>query len=188
MVVAVNDLELLRKATLEALKEGEGTASLIYADALEELNEGEPEFFRALGRQVQQYPDWIYHHWSAKELGSRGSWCSGTQVNSYIQKAVADAHRHFAQRRGKIENLWLGVGEQLADRMARSRELCETIYPTRQNIVNKLDQRQWVKFGIPTHLYGYKIRVLDLHHIPQFTAVVLSESSKVFGLITECVW
>lgn len=49
MVVAVNDLELLRKATLEALKEGEGTASLIYADALEELNEGGTGVLQGLG-------------------------------------------------------------------------------------------------------------------------------------------
>jgi uncharacterized protein (TIGR02996 family) len=179
----MTESEQFRQTVIEALKAGDGTPALVYADYLEEQGEDFPEFFRLLGRKVMEYPDWITRTVTPAELGM-GKWSHSTSAASYINRTLNTVLLQFG-RTVDVGDCWLGLAPYASSGVSRSLELHDYLYYGQR--MARFQGRVWEVYGLPTHLYGVRVWVFDQGVIPDDWAVLINEKAKVLGVIRECV-
>lgn len=105
------------------------------------------------------------HYDTATNLGG-GVWSAGTSANRYIQKTLAAVCKQIEKSSVNgilpMDDLFLVVGPDVADGMARSQEIADGVFRTTdyaKYLEFDLWTNQWNRYGLPPKLYGFTLVV-----------------------------
>lgn len=122
---------------------------------------------------------------TAANWGGAGTWSTSSTTNRYIQKSLMAVARKIVKdsvNSGvKLSDLFLVIGPEMADLMARSPEISDYIKGAGQAAAPYLEFKLWAEqnalYGLPQVLYGMKV-VVD--ETVSDTAKIGETSNKTF--------